>query len=80
MSKNMVEPEGPQMTSQYGAYTLNDGYGKLHAHPRAWTPARTHRQICNTYCFPAVTVIREFVAVRVFVHPTVFQTGSNIRS
>ena len=22
-SKNMVEPEGPQMTSQYGAYALN---------------------------------------------------------
>jgi hypothetical protein len=25
MSKNMVEPEGPQMTSQYGAYALNAG-------------------------------------------------------
>jgi hypothetical protein len=25
MSKNVVEPEGPQMTSQYGAYTLHAG-------------------------------------------------------
>ena len=25
MSKNVIEPEGPQMTSQYGAYALNAG-------------------------------------------------------
>jgi hypothetical protein len=25
MSKNMVEPEGPQMTSQQGAYDLHVG-------------------------------------------------------
>ena len=25
MSKNMVEPEGPQLTSQYGAYALHSG-------------------------------------------------------
>ena len=25
MSKNVVESEGPQMTSQYGAYALNAG-------------------------------------------------------
>jgi hypothetical protein len=25
MSKNTVEPEGPQMTSQYGAYELHAG-------------------------------------------------------
>ena len=25
MSKNMVETEGPQMTSQYGAYVLHAG-------------------------------------------------------
>jgi hypothetical protein len=24
-SKNMIEPEGPQMTSQYGAYELHAG-------------------------------------------------------
>jgi hypothetical protein len=25
VSKNMVEPEGPYLTSQYGAYELNAG-------------------------------------------------------
>jgi hypothetical protein len=25
MSRNMVEPEGPQMTSQHGAYQLHAG-------------------------------------------------------
>ena len=25
MPKNVVEPEGPQMTSEYGAYALNAG-------------------------------------------------------
>jgi hypothetical protein len=25
MYKNLVEPEGPQMTSKYGAYTLHAG-------------------------------------------------------
>ena len=25
MSKNILEPEGPQMTSQFGAYELNTG-------------------------------------------------------
>jgi hypothetical protein len=25
MSKNMVKPEGPQITSQYGAYELHAG-------------------------------------------------------
>ena len=25
MSKNMVEPEGPEMTSHYGAYALHAG-------------------------------------------------------
>ena len=25
ISKNMVEPEGPQITSQYGAYELHAG-------------------------------------------------------
>jgi hypothetical protein len=25
MSKNMVEPEGPQTSSQYGAHELHDG-------------------------------------------------------
>ena len=39
VSKNIVEPEGPQMTSQYGAYELHDGQARLHSHTLA--PGRT---------------------------------------
>ena len=37
MSKNMVELEGPQMTSQYGAYELHDGKPRLHVRTRMHT-------------------------------------------
>ena len=40
MSKNMVEPEGPQMTSQYGAYELHahaDAPGHIQAGARVHT-------------------------------------------
>ena len=40
MSKNEVEPEGPQMTSQHGAYMLNAGYARLHARTRMHTSTR----------------------------------------
>ena len=30
MSKNVVETEGPQMTSQYGAYALRAGLARLY--------------------------------------------------
>jgi hypothetical protein len=40
MSKNIVEPEGPQMTSQYGAYALHAGYARLRARRRMHTPTR----------------------------------------
>ena len=55
MSKNIVEPEGPQMTSHYGAYALHAGQVRLHE--RMYAPghiharARTHRQMRNT-AFP----------------------------
>jgi hypothetical protein len=39
MSKNIVEPEGPQMMSQCGAYELHDGQARLHSHTHA--PGRT---------------------------------------
>jgi hypothetical protein len=59
MSINMVETEGPQMTSQYGAYALHAGKARLHArtlmHTRPGTHThehtRTHRPISNIYCF-----------------------------
>ena len=52
MSKNVVETEGQQMTSQYGAYALYAGYARLHARTRMHThpETRTHTQICNIYC------------------------------
>ena len=65
MSKNVVEPEGPQITSQYGAYELHAGKARLHARTRMSTPTRTsthtdaHEEISNTYCFSSATRIRE---------------------
>jgi hypothetical protein len=38
MSKNVVETEGPQMTSQYGAYALHAGLARLRALKRMHTP------------------------------------------
>jgi hypothetical protein len=40
MSKNMVETEGPQLTSQYGAYALHAGLARLHAPMRMHTLKR----------------------------------------
>jgi hypothetical protein len=40
MSKNAVETEGPQMTSQYGEYALRAGLARLHACRRTHTPTR----------------------------------------
>jgi hypothetical protein len=42
VSKNMVEPEGPQTTSQYGAYALHAGKARLHAGTHMHTPTLTH--------------------------------------
>ena len=36
----MVETERPQMTSQYGAYTLHAGLARLHARMRMHTLTR----------------------------------------
>jgi hypothetical protein len=40
MSKNVVETEGPQMTSQYGAYAFRAGVARLYARMRMHTPTR----------------------------------------
>ena len=40
MSKNMVDTEGPQMTSQYGAYALNAGSARPYELMRMHTPTR----------------------------------------
>ena len=40
LSKNVVETEGSQMTSQYGAYSLRAGLARLYARMRMHTPTR----------------------------------------
>jgi hypothetical protein len=41
MSKNSVETEGPQMTTQYGTYALRAGVARLYARMRTHTPTRS---------------------------------------
>jgi hypothetical protein len=47
MSKNIVETEGPQITSQLGAYALRAGLERLYARMRMHTPTRsgTHMHV-----------------------------------
>ena len=54
MSKNVVETEGPQMTTLM-AHTrcMLDKQGYMHIR------VRTHRPGSNTYCFSTSTMIRE---------------------
>ena len=61
MSKNMVEPEGPKMTSQYGAsrymldkqrYTRARAYTCLRARAPARMRARTYRKYIILNAFP----------------------------
>ena len=40
MSKNVVKSEGPNMTSQHGAYALRVGLARLYARMRMHTPIR----------------------------------------
>jgi hypothetical protein len=56
MSKNIVDTEGPQMTSQFGAYALRAGLARLYTlmrmHtrtlPSTYMHARTRKQ-AHTY-------------------------------
>jgi hypothetical protein len=65
MAKSLVESEGPQITSQHGAYAVPAGLARLHARMRMHTltrpgthrHARTHRQISNTYRFSTATMM-----------------------
>ena len=41
MSKNMVQAEGPQMTSQHGSYALHAERARLRAPTRMHTPTRS---------------------------------------
>ena len=40
MLRNVVETQGPQITSQYGAYALHAELARLHAFMRMHTPTR----------------------------------------
>jgi hypothetical protein len=51
LSKNVVEPQGLQTTSQYGAYVLDVGYLRLHAHKHTPGHPSSHARTQNTYCF-----------------------------
>jgi hypothetical protein len=61
---NTVETEGPQMTSQYGAFSLGAGLVGLHARMRMHTPtrpgthmhARTHKY-AHTDQYVILTII-----------------------
>ena len=66
----MVETEGSQMTSQYGAYDLHVGLARLHAHAHTLghTRARTHTKICNIYCFSTATIIPESASMLYYTY------------
>ena len=73
MSKNMVEPERPQMTiwrrvacwsskatcGQIHARACVPTHTQTHAHVLIHTRARTYREICNIYCFSTATILFE---------------------
>ena len=68
ISKNAVQPEGSQMTSEYGAYDLHAGSARLHARMRMCTPtlrsasARTHRYVI-LISFPRQQWLREWASL-----------------
>jgi hypothetical protein len=66
MSKNAVEPEGPQMTSQRGAYELYAGEARLHARMRAHT--HTNTQIYNMYFFRGSNDSRTPLSITLYIH------------
>ena len=72
MAKNVVETEGPQMTSQYGAYAMHAGLARLYARMRMHTTtrsgththARTHtNQYVILIAFPSQNWFRESASV-----------------
>ena len=82
MSKNVVQPEGPQMTSQYGAYELRAGIARLYAlcaftRPRVRVLTRTHARtrkhaLTDQYviliAFPQQQLFRERACVTLYLH------------
>jgi hypothetical protein len=91
-SKNMVEPEGPQITSKHGAYELHAGSARSQARTRMHTPrspgtCHAHTQICNIYCFSTAKITPERASMLRYtniaclvapVHAVTFATISHI--
>jgi hypothetical protein len=81
--KNMLETEGPQKTSQHGAYALRGGLARLHSlmcmhtptrlgtHMQALIHAHAQRPICNTRCFFKAIVIRESASMLRYMYKVV---------
>jgi hypothetical protein len=69
MTKNIMENEGPQMTSQYDDTRWSwigkviCTYAHAHAHAPEYPHACTHIWVSNTYCFSTSTIIRERASV-----------------
>ena len=65
-SKNVVQPETPQMASQYA---LHAGQAWLHARAHTHTPTHTQRKVCNIYCVSTATIVtRTRLSVTLYVH------------
>ena len=47
MSKNMLDPERPQMTIQYGACALRAGHERAHMHTPTHLGTTTHTHVCS---------------------------------
>jgi hypothetical protein len=75
-SKNIVEPEGPQLTATIWSIRVACWISKatcthayVHAHVSGHPHARTNRHICSTYCFSTATVVsRKRFSVMLYVH------------
>ena len=79
MSKNMVDPEGPQMASQCGAYELRTGYARLHARTHRYVTLLSHGNSGYAKA-PECFVIRTLpVLITYTFNPTIF-IGTTLRT
>jgi hypothetical protein len=69
MWKNIVKTEGPQMTSQYGAYALRAGLARLYARMRMHTTTRPgNHMLCYTcYVIRTLPVLLSYLNILISV-------------
>ena len=73
MSKNMVEQKGPQMTSQYGAFSLHAGLARLYARARMHTDTLTHAdRYVILIAFPQQQWLQEHALMLRYTHIACF--------